>query len=586
MSPAAKESAYVTYEWSFALGAGIPVIPVIYRSTELHQRLETLQHIDFVRARPWEQLIRDLKSYAQTYSVQLRTTARAVRDAVIQIEGNPYFGKNLVFRDVVTKSLSDTSDKLTRLGVGSRHSLPAAEYARYLVSVQRSLRAQVTALAIVDQQEQFWQQQAGREITETAHPNSRRVFVFRTPDNFDENFEALLKYASRYTVFALSYDTLVRKFGGYAKDFSIIAAATSKVMAEYEDDDRLLKTIRFSADPDEVASHEDVLVGIIRAAIPITNRYKYDDLDGLRRRVFGEFQSPKDFSLAEANFREMSRYIDIDAYDEHEERHAYYKEMMQRMVDICTERRGPKPKSCRILELGAGTGIFTKRLATLPGISECVAVELDFECFMRLQYKLLPAYPMVHPICGNSLSHDFPGRFPYIFSSFADHHISLDHKSHYFDMIKRKLAPRGCFIVGDEFLPAHDPDNLDAWRSALQTYHGHIIQTAEQEAARERAQAVNEAEAANGTDAALASHEQRAESYLKLVELERDALESGLARHGDFKVSCEQYEADLIANHLAFTKEKIGPLDRDDVGGVYVYVVWQPREGEAPGLVR
>src|SRR5712672_1284247 len=43
MTPAAKTSEYVTYEWAFALGVGVRVIPVLYKKTELHPRLEALQ---------------------------------------------------------------------------------------------------------------------------------------------------------------------------------------------------------------------------------------------------------------------------------------------------------------------------------------------------------------------------------------------------------------------------------------------------------------------------------------------------------------------------------------------------------------
>jgi hypothetical protein len=56
MTPEAKTSEYVTYEWAFAWGAGVKVIPVLYKETTLHPRLETLQYLNFTSrtARPWE----------------------------------------------------------------------------------------------------------------------------------------------------------------------------------------------------------------------------------------------------------------------------------------------------------------------------------------------------------------------------------------------------------------------------------------------------------------------------------------------------------------------------------------------------
>ena len=62
MSPQAKESEYVTYEWAFAWGVGVTVIPIMLQPTPLHPRLETLQFLDFTNraARPWEKLMRAL----------------------------------------------------------------------------------------------------------------------------------------------------------------------------------------------------------------------------------------------------------------------------------------------------------------------------------------------------------------------------------------------------------------------------------------------------------------------------------------------------------------------------------------------
>jgi tetratricopeptide (TPR) repeat protein len=62
MSPAAEASSYVTYEWAFAWGCGIKVIPVMYKKTELHPRLGSLQYLDFTNSiRPWDRLMRTLK---------------------------------------------------------------------------------------------------------------------------------------------------------------------------------------------------------------------------------------------------------------------------------------------------------------------------------------------------------------------------------------------------------------------------------------------------------------------------------------------------------------------------------------------
>jgi tetratricopeptide (TPR) repeat protein len=70
MSPAAKASEYITYEWAYAWGRGIRVIPLMYKHTDLHPRLKSLQYLDFTNCytshRPWHKLIDVLKRVAST----------------------------------------------------------------------------------------------------------------------------------------------------------------------------------------------------------------------------------------------------------------------------------------------------------------------------------------------------------------------------------------------------------------------------------------------------------------------------------------------------------------------------------------
>lgn len=71
MTPEAKASEYVTYEWSFAWGAQVKVIPVLLKHTPLlHPRLEALQYLDFSNfaTRPWDKLIARLKDTADSDS--------------------------------------------------------------------------------------------------------------------------------------------------------------------------------------------------------------------------------------------------------------------------------------------------------------------------------------------------------------------------------------------------------------------------------------------------------------------------------------------------------------------------------------
>jgi HEAT repeat protein len=86
MTPKAKESEYVTYEWAFAWGAGVRVIPILLKPTELHPRLEALQYLDFTNrmARPWDKLIEALQEAADAYTPHTVRVPRNVPSVVKQ----------------------------------------------------------------------------------------------------------------------------------------------------------------------------------------------------------------------------------------------------------------------------------------------------------------------------------------------------------------------------------------------------------------------------------------------------------------------------------------------------------------------
>jgi hypothetical protein len=63
MSPEARKSEYVTYEWAYAWGKGIKIFPIMLNQTSLHPRLESLQYMDFTNrvTRPYDELVERVK---------------------------------------------------------------------------------------------------------------------------------------------------------------------------------------------------------------------------------------------------------------------------------------------------------------------------------------------------------------------------------------------------------------------------------------------------------------------------------------------------------------------------------------------
>lgn len=63
MTPEARKSEYVTYEWAYAWGKDKRIFPIMLKQTTLHPRLESLQYLDFTNraSRPFNDLIDSLK---------------------------------------------------------------------------------------------------------------------------------------------------------------------------------------------------------------------------------------------------------------------------------------------------------------------------------------------------------------------------------------------------------------------------------------------------------------------------------------------------------------------------------------------
>ncbi len=66
LTPASCSSPYVTYEWAFALGRGIKVVPLLVEGAEIHPRLRVLQYLDFRDSKkaPWAELIKEINQSA------------------------------------------------------------------------------------------------------------------------------------------------------------------------------------------------------------------------------------------------------------------------------------------------------------------------------------------------------------------------------------------------------------------------------------------------------------------------------------------------------------------------------------------
>jgi SAM-dependent methyltransferase len=426
---------------------------------------------------------------------------------------------------------------------------PASTYPNHLLLLLEKFGHPVKAIALVDDKEHFWQGSIGADVIRNTPGTSQRVFVFKDREHLEKNIDLVIRHAHKYRVYAISWPELFKRFEAYAHDFSIIGTQETKILAKYDPNEKI-ESISFTTDPKVILSYEDAFDQIISKSTEMAVDSTKEINEAQKKKFIDEvFKKSEKTNLPHESI-EMSAYVSVPQYAQFEEDHAYFIDMMTKMLDHFKEKRYVT-KRCRVLELGAGTGHFTKRLI-LSGNVSVTAVEIDWACYHYLRGALetnpvlsdTPNYEL-RVVFADSCNFVDPDdkRFDFIFSSFADHHIKPADKKLYFENIKKNLSPNGVFIVGDEFIPSYDPEEDGSFESAVKRYHNHIIDIA------------------------------RKEGHDELVELETAAMKSGLEKRGDFKMPCEEFEKYLYEADLRFTKEIIGPKDRNDVGGIYVYVI-------------
>jgi SAM-dependent methyltransferase len=468
-------------------------------------------------------------------SAEIQDAANNLHDATLSMTQKPLFSDNDCLRTIILLSLGDLQNSLK--DATDTFAAPQIEYPYHLIHLQQHHNAIVRAVALLQEEEQFWQKRIGLEIRDTARPESERVFVVRSAGQLEEHWGTIQQHAKRYSVSILSYDNLARYFEDrFVRDFSVLRVNQSKIVAAYANTTKFGK-IEYVANARIVDEFDQAFTRISQRATLI-DRNEPADFDTCRAMVFD------DRTRLGQRPVEMSVYVAVEDYDAHEEEHAYYIEMMNEMLSAFRRHWKADGGPYRVLELGAGTGIFTKRLAAIKSIAEIVALEIDWACHQKLAYNSRNE-PRIKAYNRDSREFNPAGRFHAVFSSFADHHIKTRDKADYLRNVTRNLLPGGVFIVGDEFLRPYSPTDRQAKLDALAAYHGHIIDIAK----------------AAGNEI--------------LVRLETAAWESGRDEIGDFKVSCEEYEAHLRASNFIFDSKKIGPDDPEvarKIGGVFVYV--------------
>jgi len=486
----------------------------------------------------WEQWTRQFR--VDDRELGLRSAADSVLTTLRDLAPAKHLRKNSCVWELARKNFLDVADTFQTWHTSRELKVERSHYPEYLVHLQKKLRSAATnAVAVVDEVEEFWDQKTGNEILEATPPGSKRVFVFKEARILERHFDHLLRHAEKYGTFVIAAREFYKAGAAHqvTGDFSIVTDEVTgdRVTASYDQSGR---HIIFTSAEATLNRNGAAFASIIKRSHAV--RPFPDDGAAYREQLIS-----RTFSVENDGALHHSSVIPIELYDAFEEDHPFYRAMQDRMLKMLRERALGGAKQIEALEIGAGTGHFTKRLAQqrFSDVRLC-AMEPDPRAVEFLIRKV-SGLDLVTVMEADFLVVDPPGKYDFIFSAFAEHHIRPADKREYFRRVLDNLKPGGWFIVGDEFLRFHDASDLRAYAEAVRSYHNYIIELA------------------------------RDEHNWGVVRLEEAAMVSGLADESgrvDFKIDIERYRNDVSVNGLRVMEcVPITPIDvAQSVGGIYV----------------
>jgi hypothetical protein len=165
ITPDSKTSEYVTYEWAFAQGAGVKIVPLMLRMSDLHPQLEMLQFLDFTDpARPpWDKLMRrlwEIQGEHQPFAISIpRDAPPTVKNAVALLDSH------------------DANQRRSALKSLAQMNYPAA-YAALVAAVQHPMRdVRVDAAFLLSKQTDHAEAAAVPGLLDALDDEDRRVRV-------------------------------------------------------------------------------------------------------------------------------------------------------------------------------------------------------------------------------------------------------------------------------------------------------------------------------------------------------------------------------------------------------------------------
>jgi SAM-dependent methyltransferase len=500
------------------------------------------------KSQEWKDLTEPIRRKNERTAGLREATAAAI-DGILKSKRSGNILSHSCTMELARKTLNDLATAFHGLQDQTHptYRIDYRRYPEYLMHLQKELDATTQAIAIVDDVEEFWAHKTGDAILETTNAGSRRVFVFENSKLFSKYFRQVLRHAEKYPVYVMTSKEFGRVRHRVTRDFSVITAKNGDQITAFYDN--AAASIQFTTDRHIVAQKLSIFEDVVRWGHQVETPHQDAAWVAYEKEMCKLIFSTSDHT-ADGNLH--STVIPIELYDAFEEDHPFYQEMHEIMLHEFRQRVADATAGLSVLEIGAGTGLFTKRLAQQPFAGMTIkAMEPDNKAHPLLHRKLQSKANRVQPILASILTYDPRGEFRFIFSSFSEHHIRPEDKDQYFSVVTGTMESGGYLIIGDEFLAPSCLDSPEAYDDALNRYHEYII------------------------DLAIKSH------HSEVAALERLAMESGrptAQNRIDFKMSLAWYKdkasrAGLIleAEHCV-TPAELAPT----IGGIHVLVYKKP----------
>jgi SAM-dependent methyltransferase len=491
---------------------------------------------------------------ARRARLRLFRTVAGVQQSVFDLEHQTNILNNPCLAAVAKEAIEDVRHLFQAYPRCRYLSLHYLRYPEILIHLQESLEVLcLAAVALVDRIEDFWADTLGKRIRDTSHHDSCRIFVYDRREAFEAHYHHIVAHARKYDVLVMSlaqYEKVSANFR-VTLDFSVLCDPKTKAtILAYYDAPAPKAKIMFSGEEPEINRHLALFKRLRGAAIPLSPAHERSPLlrDGLPyyaecgklADLLFPNRAPSSVSLKHSDL------VDIRAYDNYEEDHPFYRRMHTTMLGELRERVTDKGRHLCILEVGSGTGLFTKRLIGLPNV-DVVSVDPDPRgC--AIQREKCEGVDNLTIVPADILSITRDDVFDVIMSSFSEHHIRPEQRKAYFDKLLSLLRRDGYIIIGDEFLREYEGDNIASYREAVQAYHQYIIDLAKKKGLHQ------------------------------FVPLEEAAMKSGLSNDDsriDFKVSLKEYRQAAAEAGLCIVAEHcVSDVAMSSlVGGMYVVVM-------------